>query len=161
METGIRALTVHFRTQSERPRDPAHYEMLADIARICPVPVIANGDIFRRDQIPEMLGCGASSVMLGRAAQWNPSIFRAEGELHPTEVTRAYLRTALEVDNPFPNTKYTVLQMWLDRPYSDRKFSVRLQQSKTIAELSSLFDLSLDGAGDADRALLHNAEDDG
>ena len=35
---------------------------------------------------------GASSVMIARAAEWNPSIFRVQGKLDLFEVIRRYLR---------------------------------------------------------------------
>ena len=36
--------------------------------------------------------CGVSSIMLARAAQWNPSIFRAKGILTSPEVIKDYLK---------------------------------------------------------------------
>ena len=36
--------------------------------------------------------CGASSVMIARAAQWNPSIFRAEGPIPMHDIINKYLR---------------------------------------------------------------------
>lgn len=37
-------------------------------------------------------GTGASSVMLARAAMWNPSIFRCEGMLSVDEVIKEYVK---------------------------------------------------------------------
>lgn len=152
--TGVRALTVHCRTPAERPRQPAHYEWLTEIVQLCPFPVIANGDIFSRADIDCIRSkTGVSSFMIARAAQWNVSIFcqnprflnannikdgTDENIKSPLEVSRAYLNKALEVENPFANTKYTLLQMWLDRPYSDCSWTSCLQQSKSYEDLCRL-----------------------
>lgn len=157
-ETGVKALTVHFRTAIERPRDPAHYELLSDIVKASTIPVIANGDIYTRVDVERVLRLGLS-VMLARAAQWNPSIFRQDGELPILEVTKAYLHQAMRMDNPFANTKYTVLQMWLDRPHSDRVFSTKLQQVKNVSELCRLFKMDIIEKVDEDE-ILYNCEDE-
>ncbi|PJF16736.1 hypothetical protein PSACC_03444 [Paramicrosporidium saccamoebae] len=161
--TGIRALTVHCRTPADRPRHPAKYDMLAEIVKVCPVPVIANGDFFDRSQFAGILETGVRSIMLARAAQWNVSIFRTEGLLDPMEVSKAYLKKAIEVENPFSNTKYTVLQMWLDRPYSDKNLTRKLQSCKSMAELCGTFNmeyiptepLDLDNGEESDEVLCN------
>lgn len=166
--TGIRALTVHFRTPEERPRHAAHHEWLPDIVRLCSFPVIANGDIFTAADVARMHALGASSCMIARAAQWNVSVFRQstrgankcsdtkEGTdagchldgppppLLPERVVSAeYLRMAMSVENPFNNTKYTLLQMWLDRPCSDHRLTSRLQAAKRYVDLCNIFDVGM------------------
>lgn len=148
LATGIRALTVHCRTPAERPRDAAHFEWLPEIVRMSPVPVIANGDVFTPADIERIkkLSC-ASSIMIARGAQWNASIFRrSEGMqkdvmLDVKQVSRDYLRHAIQTDNLFSNTKYAILQMWLDRPYSDKHLTRSLQQCRTVQELCQVFDM--------------------
>ena len=46
-----------------------------------------HGDIyeFKRD-------CSVSSVMIARAAEWNPSVFRKEGKLDVHDVIKEYLK---------------------------------------------------------------------
>ena len=46
-----------------------------------------HGDIyeFKRD-------CGVSSVMVARAAEWNPSVFRKKGKLNVHDVIKEYLK---------------------------------------------------------------------
>ena len=46
-----------------------------------------HGDIyeFKKD-------CGVSSVMVARAAEWNPSVFRKEGKLDVHDVIKEYLK---------------------------------------------------------------------
>ena len=45
------------------------------------------GDIFEFKR-----ECGVSSVMIARAAEWNPSIFRQEGKLNVHDVIKEYLK---------------------------------------------------------------------
>ena len=40
--------------------------------------------------------CGSSSVMIARAAEWNPSIFRPQGKLDLLHVVREYMRKVSE-----------------------------------------------------------------
>lgn len=77
---GISAIAVHGRTRQERPQHKVHADMIRKVAESLDIPVIANGgsneikthdDIFKFKTLS-----GTSSVMIARAAQWNPSIFR-------------------------------------------------------------------------------------
>ena len=54
----------------------------------------ADVDEFRKD-------CGVSSVMLARAAEWNPSLFRTEGKLDVHTVIKDYLKLVRNVVNFF------------------------------------------------------------
>lgn len=137
--TGIRALTVHCRTPTERPRQPAHHDLLSEIAKLCPFPVIANGDVFSHADVQRLRSLGITSFMLARAAQWNVSVFRSEGLLPPMLVSQVYLQKAIETENPFSNTKFTLLQMWIDRSYSNVRFTQALQKCKTYVDLCKLF----------------------
>ncbi|KAL7978818.1 hypothetical protein Chor_013307, partial [Crotalus horridus] len=53
----------------------------------------------------------ASSVMVARAAMWNPSIFRKEGSLPLKDVMQEYIKYAVRYDNHYTNTKYCLCQM--------------------------------------------------
>lgn len=148
LATGIRALTVHCRTPEERPRQPAHHEWLPEVVEMSPIPIIVNGDVFGREDIQRIRDLSrAASVMIARGAQWNASIFRREGMLDPRQVTQTYLGYAVATDNPFSNTKYTVLQMWLDRPYTERRLVVALQRAKTMSDLLRLFGVQEESGG--------------
>ncbi len=57
---------------------------------------------------------GCCGVMVARAAQYNPSVFRKSGILPLDDVIKAYLRYAIDYDNCFPNTKYCVQSMLRD-----------------------------------------------
>jgi tRNA-dihydrouridine synthase B len=74
---GIRALAVHGRTRACRFDGEAEYATIAAIKRAVRIPVIANGDIDSARKARAVLeATGADGVMIGRAAQGRPWIFR-------------------------------------------------------------------------------------
>jgi len=76
-DAGIRALAVHGRTRACRFDGQAEYATIAAIKQAVRVPVIANGDIDSAAQAVRVLAeTGADGVMIGRAAQGRPWIFR-------------------------------------------------------------------------------------
>ena len=74
---GIAMLAVHGRTRVEKYRGIAEYDTIRAIKQAVNIPVIANGDVDSPDKAREVLDCtGADGLMIGRAAQGNPWIFR-------------------------------------------------------------------------------------
>jgi tRNA-dihydrouridine synthase B len=74
---GVRMLTVHGRTREQGYRGEAEYETIAAVKAAVRVPVVANGDIDGPEKAREVLDrTGADAVMIGRAAQGRPWIFR-------------------------------------------------------------------------------------
>lgn len=57
---------------------------------------------------------GASSVMVARAGEWNPSIFRPEGKLDIEIIIKAFIKESILSDNPFQHTKYTIQNILRD-----------------------------------------------
>ena len=89
-DSGIQALAVHGRTRACAYRGEAEYETIAAIKASVRIPIIANGDIDSPQKAKDVLQhTGADAVMIGRAAQGAPWIFRAithylaHGELLP------------------------------------------------------------------------------
>lgn len=77
-QEGIAALAVHGRTRADRFKGCAEYETIAQIKRAVSIPVIANGDITcAEDAIRVLALTGADGVMIGRAAQGNPWLFKS------------------------------------------------------------------------------------
>jgi len=75
--SGIQALAVHGRTRTDAFRGVAEYATICEIKRNLTIPVIANGDIRNPEQAAQVLAqTHADGLMLGRAAQGNPWIFR-------------------------------------------------------------------------------------
>jgi len=76
-QAGISALSVHGRTRADRFNGRAEYETIRKICLAVDIPVFANGDIRTPQEAGEVLAfTGAGGVMIGRAAQGNPWIFR-------------------------------------------------------------------------------------
>ena len=74
---GIRALAVHGRTRACGYSGCAEYETIAAVKADARIPVIANGDITSPEKAKRVLDAtGADAVMIGRAAQGRPWIFR-------------------------------------------------------------------------------------
>ena len=76
-ECGIQALAVHGRTRADQFRGSAEFDTVARIKQTVTIPVIANGDIATPEQAAWVLRyTGTDGIMIGRAAQGNPWIFR-------------------------------------------------------------------------------------
>uniref|UniRef100_A0A8C6TWJ9 Dihydrouridine synthase 2 n=1 Tax=Neogobius melanostomus TaxID=47308 RepID=A0A8C6TWJ9_9GOBI len=119
-KTGVAAIAVHGRFKEERPRHPVHCDYIQAVANAVSIPVIANGGsldpVKTYANIEEFRkASGASSVMLARAAMWNPSVFRSKGLLPLETVMEEYLKYAIRYDNHAFNTKYCLCQMLRDK----------------------------------------------
>lgn len=76
-QAGIQALAVHGRTRADKFNGQAEYKTIAEIVEAVDIPVFANGDIETPQQAKQVLEeTAASGIMVGRAAQGNPWIFR-------------------------------------------------------------------------------------
>lgn len=79
---GIQALAVHGRTRTCGYQGEAEYQTIKAVKSAVSIPVIANGDIDSPSRAAEVLKfTGADGIMIGRAAQGNPWIFREIGHL--------------------------------------------------------------------------------
>jgi tRNA-dihydrouridine synthase B len=76
-QCGIQLLAVHGRTRACLFRGEAEYDTIAEINAATSIPVIANGDITTPEKAAKVLKhTGAAGLMIGRAAQGRPWIFR-------------------------------------------------------------------------------------
>jgi len=74
---GIQALAIHGRTRACGFSGEAEYDTIAAVKSEIGIPVIANGDISTPERVKEVLDyTGADAVMIGRAAQGRPWMFR-------------------------------------------------------------------------------------
>ncbi len=76
-QAGIAAIAIHGRTREDMYTGEARYELIREVKESINIPVIANGDIDsakKAQRVYELTGCDA--VMIGRAAQGQPWIFR-------------------------------------------------------------------------------------
>lgn len=74
---GISMLTVHGRTRADLYHGDAEYETIAAVKAAVRIPVVANGDITSPEKARHVLAVtGADAIMIGRAAQGRPWLFR-------------------------------------------------------------------------------------
>jgi len=74
---GIQVLTIHGRTRACQYRGDAEYDTIAQVKSEISIPVIANGDITTPEKAKFVLEyTNADAIMIGRAAQGRPWIFR-------------------------------------------------------------------------------------
>jgi tRNA-dihydrouridine synthase B len=102
-DAGVRALAVHGRTRDMLYTGTAEYETIAAIKQAVRIPVMANGDVTSPQKAREVLAAtGADALMIGRAAQGRPWIFReiaqflATGQPAPPPPVAAVRDTLLE-----------------------------------------------------------------
>jgi len=76
-DAGIQALAIHGRTRADQYTGDAEYDTIAQVKQKIHIPVIANGDITCPEKARFVLEyTGVDAVMIGRAAQGRPWIFR-------------------------------------------------------------------------------------
>ncbi len=91
---GIAAVTVHGRTKAQGFSGHADWGMIKVVKKSVGIPVIGNGDVRSGQDAKRMLDeTGCDGVMIGRAIQGYPWIFRE---------ARQYLETGLAPAPPFP-----------------------------------------------------------
>jgi len=84
-ECGIQSLAVHGRTRACMFNGQAEYDTIRKIKQAINIPVLANGDIDSPQKAQQVLEhTGADGVMIGRAAQGRPWIFRDIAEFFAT-----------------------------------------------------------------------------
>lgn len=108
--SGIQALSVHGRTRSCFFKGEAEYETIGLIKSSVNIPVIANGDIETPEKAKYVLDyTKADGVMIGRAAQGRPWIFR--------EIEH-YLKTGEKLAEPTPLEIKSILLGHLNNLYA-------------------------------------------
>ena len=87
---GIAMLTLHGRTRADGYSGAAEYQTIAAVKQAVSIPVVANGDITSPEKAREVLALtGADAIMIGRAAQGRPWIFREIAHYLQTGTTLA------------------------------------------------------------------------
>ncbi|MGM9971512.1 MAG: tRNA dihydrouridine synthase DusB [Anaeroplasmataceae bacterium] len=80
-QAGAKAIAVHGRTRNQFYSGSANYEVIKAVKEAVSIPVIANGDITDAKKALEVLEyTGCDAIMIGRAAQGNPFIFKEINE---------------------------------------------------------------------------------
>jgi tRNA-dihydrouridine synthase B len=82
---GVQMVTVHGRTREQGYRGHAEHDTVRAVKSALRIPVVANGDICTPEQARDVLAAtGADAVMIGRAAQGRPWVFRHIGHFLAT-----------------------------------------------------------------------------
>jgi tRNA-dihydrouridine synthase B len=98
---GVQMLTVHGRTREQGYKGEAEYDTIAAVKAAVRVPVVANGDITSPEKAQFVMATTkADAVMIGRAAQGRPWIFR--------EIAQ-FLATGIAAPSPLPAEIKTLL----------------------------------------------------
>jgi tRNA-dihydrouridine synthase B len=107
---GIQALAIHGRTRACGYTGDAEYDTIKAVKVEAKIPVIANGDITTPEKARYVLGyTGADAVMIGRAAQGRPWIFR--------EIEH-FLETGTHLPHPEVSEIHHVLKAHLEDLYA-------------------------------------------
>jgi tRNA-dihydrouridine synthase B len=106
---GVRMLTLHGRTRACGFNGHAEYDTIARVKQAVRIPVVANGDVDSPHKARQVFeATGADAIMIGRAAQGRPWIFR--------EISQ-YLRTGSTPPPPTIKEVRGLLQEHLDEHY--------------------------------------------
>ncbi len=88
-DAGVVMIVVHGRTREQGFKGLAEYDTVAEVKAALHIPVVANGDIDSAHKARQVLAyTGCDALMIGRAAQGRPWIFReiAHGLRHGSEL---------------------------------------------------------------------------
>uniref|UniRef100_A0A670Y911 Dihydrouridine synthase 2 n=1 Tax=Pseudonaja textilis TaxID=8673 RepID=A0A670Y911_PSETE len=130
--------------KEERPQHPVHCNVIKAISEAVSIPVIANGgshDFIKEYSDLQIFqeATSASSVMVARAAMWNPSVFRKEGLLPLKDVMQEYIKYAVRYDNHYTNTKYCLCQML--REQLENAQGKKLHAAQSLQEICEVFEM--------------------
>ena len=144
---GVQMIAVHGRTREQGYKGLAEYDTIAEVKAALRIPVVANGDISSPEKARDVLAyTGADAVMVGRAAQGRPWIFR---ELTHFLATGTHLAPPLVAD-----VKKLLLDHLLDHYQLYGEFS----GVRTARKHIGWYVKTLPG-GDAFRARMNRLED--
>lgn len=125
-EAGAKAVAIHGRTREEFYSGKADWDIIRDVKKELRIPIIGNGDVDSPESAKRMFEyTGCDAIMIGRAAQGNPWIFKRINH---------YLNTGELLAGPTPEEIISMifrhLEMLID--YKGEKVAIR-EMRKHIA----------------------------
>ena len=101
-ESGAAAIAVHGRTREQFYSGKADWDIIRQVKQAVSIPVIGNGDVVDGESARTLLQqTGCDGIMIGRACQGNPWIFREvknfleSGQICPRPTNREIVDTIL------------------------------------------------------------------
>ena len=149
-DSGARAVAVHARTREQQYAGKADWNVIRDVKRAVSVPVFGNGDVRCGADALRMLDeTGCDAVIVGRAAQGNPWIFReiaaamkGKEAMPPTPAERVEMAARhFELEQQLYGEKLAVLQMrkhiawYVHGMKGASRFRERINQMNSAAEV--------------------------
>lgn len=108
--SGIAALTLHGRTRACKFNGHAEYETIKKVKQSVRIPIIANGDIDSAQKAKYVLDTtGADAIMIGRAAQGNPWLFKQINH---------FFKTGKTLEKPTDSAIHSTIMSHLEQLYS-------------------------------------------
>lgn len=109
-DSGVQALSIHGRTRACAFGGQAEYDTIRAVKIATGIPVIANGDIDTPEMAKKVLAyTGADAIMIGRAAQGQPWLFRAIDH---------YLKAGQKLEEPSVEEVQSIMLEHLDNLYA-------------------------------------------
>lgn len=124
-DSGAQAIAVHARTRAQQYAGKADWQVIRQVVRAVSVPVFGNGDVRSgADAIRMMDETGCAAVIVGRAAEGNPWVFR--------EIAAALRGEQVEPPTPQERVDMAIRHYELEKVLFGEKLAV-LQMRKHIA----------------------------
>tara|TARA_A100001015_G_scaffold269308_1_gene320889 strand:- start:1259 stop:2467 length:1209 start_codon:yes stop_codon:yes gene_type:complete len=145
-KAGAYAISIHARSEKERPKDPARWVEIKPIVNAVNIPVLANGDLYSHEDVENVMKeTGVSSVMIARGALKNTSMFKRDGQLLDLHtICQDYIRFCIETEAHPINCKYVLQYMLRMNGMLKADIGVKLTSKKTrsMQKIADLFDVN-------------------